>query len=188
MPSAPRTSERTYVLTVSFVHALVHATELTFAALLLRIEASDDKESDSNLAAVGGSGVVHSGAVAGFPIPPFRYYVGNSTSDILTEKEGKLQLLLPAENAKLAALAPIDFNWVEVRQAAIYRLEAKNSQGQLVLSAFLQSGASTYRAPNWLKDKLPDGELRWRIVALNFSGKEVQTSDWRSLKIGTTAK
>ena len=39
MPSAPRTSERTYVLTVSFVHALVHATELTFAALLLRIEA-----------------------------------------------------------------------------------------------------------------------------------------------------
>ena len=39
MPSAPRTSERTYVLTVSFVHVLVHATELTFAALLLRIEA-----------------------------------------------------------------------------------------------------------------------------------------------------
>ena len=155
--------------------------------LLLRIEASDDKESDSNLAAVGGSGVVHSGAVAGFPIPPFRYYVGNSRSDILTEKEGKLVLLLPAENANLAAQAPIDFSWLEVRQAAIYRLEAKNSQGQLVLSAFVQSGTTTYRAPNWLKDKLSDGELRWRIVALNFSGKEIQTSDWRSLKIDTTA-
>ncbi|HJN93035.1 MAG TPA: hypothetical protein QGF05_09975, partial [Dehalococcoidia bacterium] len=34
-----RTQERTYVLTVSVAHALVHATELTFAALLLRIEA-----------------------------------------------------------------------------------------------------------------------------------------------------
>ena len=151
--------------------------------LLLRIEASADKEGDSNLAAIGGSGVIHSGAVAGFPIPPFRYYVGNSRSDIITEKEGKLLLLLPAENAKLAAQAAIDFSWVEVRQAAIYRLEAKNSQGQLVLSAFLQSGASTYRAPSWLKDKLPEGELRWRIIALNFSGKEIQSSDWRSFKI-----
>ncbi len=152
--------------------------------LLLRIEASADKEGDSNL----GSGVIHSGAVAGFPIPPLRYYVGNSRSDILTEKEGKLALLLPAENATLTPPAPIDFSWVEVRQAAMYRLEAKNSQGQLVLSAFVQSGTTTYRAPSWLKDKLPDGELRWRIVALNFSGKEVQTSDWRSLKIGTTTK
>ena len=154
----------------------------------MRIEASDDKESDSNLAVVGGSGVVHSGAVAGFPIPPLRYYVGNSRSDIITEKEGRLALLLPAENAKLAAQAPIDFSWVEVKQGALYRLEAKNSQGQLVLSAFVQSGTTSYRAPNWLQDKLPDGELRWRIVALNFSGRVVQKSDWRSFKIATTAK
>ena len=156
--------------------------------LLLRIEASADKEGDSNLGVVGGSGVVHSGAVAGFPIPPLRYYVGNSRSDIITEKEGRLALLLPAENAKLAAQAPIDFSWVEVKQGALYRLEAKNSQGQLVLSAFVQSGTTSYRAPNWLQDKLPDGELRWRIVALNFSGRVVQKSDWRSFKIATTAK
>jgi len=41
---SPRTSERTWVLTVSGTHALIHATELTFAALLLRIE--DDFDSD----------------------------------------------------------------------------------------------------------------------------------------------
>jgi len=36
--------------------------------VLLRIEATDEKESDSNLTVVGvGPGVVHSGAVAGFP-------------------------------------------------------------------------------------------------------------------------
>ncbi|MCZ6707867.1 MAG: hypothetical protein O7A71_07980 [Chloroflexi bacterium] len=34
MPSAAHTSERTYVLTVSFVHALVHVTELTFAGVV----------------------------------------------------------------------------------------------------------------------------------------------------------
>ncbi|HLF85013.1 MAG TPA: hypothetical protein VI837_12635, partial [Blastocatellia bacterium] len=43
--------------------------------VLLRIEATDDKEADSNLSVVGvGPGVVHGGAVAGFPLPPLRYY------------------------------------------------------------------------------------------------------------------
>src|SRR5947207_2969719 len=46
--------------------------------ILLRIEASDDKEGDTNLATVGaGAGVVHGGAVAGFSLPTLRYYVGN---------------------------------------------------------------------------------------------------------------
>ena len=35
---ASASSERTYVLAVSFTHALIHATELTYAALLFRIE------------------------------------------------------------------------------------------------------------------------------------------------------
>lgn len=153
--------------------------------ILLRIEASDDKEGDSDRAKVGaGTGVVHSGAVAGFPIPPLRYYVGNSESELLTAREGKLQLLLPAGNATLSATTPVDFSWVEVSQAAIYRLEAKNSRGEDVLSALLQSGISTYLAPDWLIDKLPDGKLRWRIAALNYSGKAIMASEWRSLKLG----
>ena len=156
--------------------------------LLLRIEASADKEGDSNLAAVGGSGVVHSGAVAGFPIPPFRYYVGNSESEILTTKEGKMQLLLPGENATLVPDKPIDFSWVEIKQAALYKFEVKDSNGKLTLSALLQPGIATYRAPSWLIEKLPDGQARWRISALNFSGKEIQSSDWRSFKMGPVAK
>ncbi len=156
--------------------------------LLLRIEASADKEGDSNLAAVGGSGVVHSGAVAGFPIPPFRYYVGNSESEMLTTKEGKMQLLLPNENATLVPNTPIDFSWVEIKQAAVYKLEAKDSNGLLALSALLQSGVSTYRAPSWLIEKLPNGKARWRISALNFSGKEIQSSNWRSFEIGAAAQ
>jgi hypothetical protein len=39
--------------------------------ILLRIEATDDREGDSNI----GSGVVNSGGVAGFPMPVFRYFI-----------------------------------------------------------------------------------------------------------------
>ncbi|HEX8096612.1 MAG TPA: hypothetical protein VF507_01195 [Pyrinomonadaceae bacterium] len=47
--------------------------------VLLRVEASDEREADTSLAAVGaGPGVVHRGAVAGFPMPTLRYYVGNN--------------------------------------------------------------------------------------------------------------
>lgn len=152
--------------------------------LLLRIEATDDKEGDSNLGSVGANGgVVHSGAVAGFPIPPFRYFVGNAETELLTAKEGKLQLLLPAENARLPQNSPIDFSWVEDGQAAIYQLEVKGSQGEILLSALLQAGVAIYRAPSWLADRTPDGSLAWRVTALNFAGKEVLASQWRPLNI-----
>jgi hypothetical protein len=151
--------------------------------VLLRIEASDDKEGDSSLGAVGaGNGVIHSGAVAGFPLPPFRYYVGNAESELLTPKEGKLQLILPAENASISSEKFVDFSWVEIKQTALYKLEVKDSQGQMVLSALLQSGVGTYRAPSWLKDRAPDGKLQWQMTALNFAGESVLQSEWRGLK------
>jgi hypothetical protein len=47
--------------------------------VLLRLEAASDKEGDSSLDAAGaGSGVVPSGAVAGFPMPVLRYVVGGA--------------------------------------------------------------------------------------------------------------
>jgi hypothetical protein len=39
--------------------------------ILLRIEATDDREGDSNI----GTGTVNSGGVAGFPMPVFRYFI-----------------------------------------------------------------------------------------------------------------
>src|SRR5439155_21742231 len=54
---------------------LPSAVEGTYR-VLLRVEATDDCEGDSNLADAGaGTGVVHSGAVAGFPLPVLRYVV-----------------------------------------------------------------------------------------------------------------
>lgn len=147
--------------------------------LLLRIEATDDKESDSNLAVVGaGAGVVHSGAVAGFPLPPLRYFVGSGT-----HIAGELKLILPIENAVRPAAAPIDFSWTETPQAVFYRIEIEATQGLGVLSALLPPGKGIYRAPSWLKDKATDGNLRWRVVALDQTGNPISETAWRSLRL-----
>ncbi len=150
--------------------------------VLLRVEASDDKEGDSNLGKVGGAGVVHSGAVAGFPLPPFRYYVGNSDNELLSAKAGEIQLLVPVENASLSSTDPVDFSWVEIRHAALYKLEVKDVEDHTVLSALLQPGVGSYRAPTWLKERSAGGNLRWRLSALNFSGRVVRKSDWRGFR------
>jgi hypothetical protein len=153
--------------------------------VLLRIEASDDKEGDSNLDAAGaGSGVVHAGAVAGFPIPPLRYFVGSAESASIKAIAGKLNLLLPENDARLAPDRAIDFSWLRIREAAIYLIEVEDAGGNPVLSALLQAGVGAYRAPAWLKDKAPDGRLRWRVIAIDIAGDELAKSDWRILQIG----
>ncbi len=147
--------------------------------LLLRIEATDDKESDSNLSIVGaGAGVVHSGAVAGFPLPPLRYFVGSGT-----HINSELKLVLPVENAVRPAAEPVDFSWAETSQAAFYRIEIETAQGQTILSALLPPGKGIYRAPSWLKDKAAEGNLRWRVVALDQTGNPIAETAWRSLRL-----
>jgi hypothetical protein len=149
--------------------------------VLLRIEATDDKEGDSSLAAVGiGSGVVHSGAVAGFPLPPLRYYVGN-----IPDTAGGIRLLLPIEDAVSSPSSPIDFNWTEKQDAGLYRIDIQTSQEQPVLSALLLPGTVRYRAPSWLKDKAGQGHLRWRIVTLDKDGKQISETQWRNFRISS---
>jgi hypothetical protein len=151
--------------------------------ILLRIEASDDKEADSSLDRAGaGTGIVHSGAVAGFPLPVLRYYVGSAGTDrVLLSNE--LQQLLPLDRAVFAPDRAIDFSWVENLSAAFYQLEVRNSQQQTVLSAILQPGAGVYRAPAWMKDKASDGYFTWRITAIDPTGKETASTEWRTIKI-----
>jgi hypothetical protein len=148
--------------------------------LLLRIEASDDKEGDSNLAVVGaGPSVVHSGAVAGFPLPPLRYFVGSGAGSVSSRE---VALLLPEENAAQPAGGPIDFKWSETRRAAFYRIEVSTLQGAPILSALVLPGQSTYRAPSWLKDR-SGPELRWRVVVLDQSGNAKGETPWRTLQL-----
>jgi len=155
--------------------------------LLLRIEASDDKEADSDLAAVGaGAGTIHSGAVAGFPLPVLRYFVGgsNSTSTVAPSHPSQqlLTLLQPADETLLSPGKPTDFSWSANGPAAFHRVEVENAQSQLVISAVLLPGVGTYRAPSWLLKKAGDGRLRWRVLAVDLAGKQLAETEWRHLR------
>ena len=149
--------------------------------VLLRIEATDDKEGDANLAAVGvGPGIVHNGAVAGFPIPPLRYLVGGGPDAQLTSE---LALMLPEENGVWSRGKAVDFSWTEIKVAAFYRLEVEDLHGRAIFSALVLPGVRTYHAPHWLHKAVSAGNLRWRVVALDQSGNLVIHTPWRSLQL-----
>lgn len=148
--------------------------------LLLRIEATDDKEGDSNLALAGaGEGIVHSGAVAGFPIPPLRYYVGNALD--APANSHMLGLLTPAAGARLAPSQPLTFTWAQTPAAMLYKLEI--AAGAVIKhSAVLQQGVGAYLAPDWLARQQGAGPLRWRVTALGPHGQSVGRTEWRDLR------
>jgi hypothetical protein len=154
--------------------------------LLLRVEVSDDKEGDSNLGSAGaGTGVVHAGAVAGFPLPPLRYVIGAGNSDLSeTIASTQLRALTPIADAAIAANAPIDFTWTEVNgRAAFFRVEVRNASGEEVLSAIVPRGPGIYRSPSWLMEKA-GANPTWRVVALDLLGREVSRTDWRRMMTG----
>lgn len=155
--------------------------------VLLRIEVADDKEGDSNLAAVGaGAGVVHSGAVAGFPLPVLRYYVGSAPDQQLTS--GKLAQVFPLDRTELAQDQDIKMSWTEFAQASFYRLEIEDTTGNPIFSAVLLQGDVDYQAPSWLKDRIGNKVFRWRVIALNSEGKMIDETGWRSLKFKPATK
>ncbi|MEW6127315.1 MAG: hypothetical protein AB1757_09765 [Acidobacteriota bacterium] len=153
--------------------------------ILLRIEASDDKTGDSDLSAIGaGSGIVHSGAVAGFPLPVLRYYIGSGgDADKVQAQQSGLALIAPVENAVLKNAKDALFSWTETNGAAFYRLEIENEKGENVWSALLLPGVGAYRAPSFLQEKTQSELLRWRVVALDQSGNVIIETAKRVVKI-----
>jgi len=157
--------------------------------ILLRIEAADDREADSDLAAVGaGPATVHSGAVAGFPLPVLRYVIGGSDQGVqapqLQQPTTALGLLAPADNAVVSAGRSLTFAWAEDARAAFYELEVQDAEGRPLLSAILRKGINVYRAPSWLKDKAE--KVRWRVIAKDRSGKQIGETEFRSLRFAAS--
>jgi hypothetical protein len=156
--------------------------------VLLRIEVSHEKEGNSDLAAVGaGTGVVPSGAVAGFPMPPLRYVVGSGLAlePDAQERRATLRLLMPLPDAELAGAGPPPiFTWQSHSQAALYRLELETTEGEALLSAFVPGPVSGYRAPPWLAERAAGRAVRWRVVVIDAAGRELGTSEWRRLRPG----
>lgn len=146
--------------------------------VLLRIEASDDKEGDSDLAKAGaGFGVVHGGAVAGFPMPVLRYYVGSAPGGSLSG----FGLLTPPGGSIVSR--PPTFSWTQTSLARLYRLEVSMTDGEPLLKAVVQQGIGTYRAPSWLPQQADGQALRWRVVALGPEGGVVAQTSWRALGV-----
>ncbi|MGH9752887.1 MAG: hypothetical protein ACREA2_08880 [Blastocatellia bacterium] len=147
--------------------------------ILLRIEASDDKEGDSNLSAVGvGPGIVHSGGVSGFALPVLRYFVGASESQAATP----LALISPAEGATINSPQSPLFTWVENQPGSFVRLEVTDRSEKPLLNSVLPVGTMYYRAPSWLREKAIDGNLRWRVVMFDQMGRQIAATPWRGLR------
>jgi len=196
IPDELRGTQRLYTELERFNHFLPPTGEFTLPGpnvsriptdsegmymIVLRIEASDDKEGDSNLGAVGaGEGTINNGAVAGFPMPPLRYYVGAPDALATTDESG-LRLMLPESGQVLGSdEAPI-FSWTEAPNAVLYRLLARAVSGEIVLSAVFEAGVTSYQAPPLLRDRAPDG-FEWRMVAFGPEGETVGMTMWRSAR------
>ena len=155
--------------------------------LLFRVEATDDREADSNLARAGaGEGVLHSGGVAGFPMPVVRYYVGSAlptAPDTADASTAQVQLLSPPDAATPAAGADVDLHWRAALTATVFRVELLDETDAKVFAALLQPGAGAWRVPSWVLAKHAGTVLKWRVVALGPGGTELAASDSRTLRL-----
>jgi hypothetical protein len=152
--------------------------------VLLRVEASDDRDSQSDLAAAGaGSGIVASGAVAGFPMPTLRYLVGSATSASESEMGGGVRLLAPRSGAMPDSTVAWSFVWQPVAIAARYRLEIERPDGTPVFDAIVSTATAAYRPPPFLAARAGPGTLRWRVRALDATGRDVARSAWREITL-----
>jgi len=141
--------------------------------LLFRVEATVDKESNSNAV----SGTVAAGGAAGFPMPMLRYYVGKPGYS--ASRADLVELLSPDKD--VMAEKNIEFTWVGLNSAAFEKLEVMAGD-ETILSAVIKGRLGSYQAPPWLKDH-SDQQLKWRITSLNSSGSVLAVSRWKSFRI-----
>ena len=145
-----------------------------FHQILLRIEASEDPDSQSNLAnANAGVGIVYGGAVAGFPMPALHYYVGSTPAELFPGATGGLALLAPANRAVAEAGASLTFRWAPVGSTVFYRLEILGSDGALLHEAYVAAPSTSYAAPTWLASKAGDAVLKWSVTAQGAEGQDL---------------
>ena len=148
--------------------------------ILLRIEATRDKEGNSNT----GAGTVVSGGVAGFPMPVLRYYVGTHEKLQKVRRDisvNDLLLMLPQDNDTIQVGQSVEFSWVGVAEAELYRIEIYNGE-KLVASAIVPKGQENYMAPPWVS-KEKNTHLQWSVIAIDANGDEVARSNSRKLLI-----
>ncbi len=181
LPIEQRGTQRRYTQVARFSHFLMPTGKFSLPlelsekfptlasgqyVLLLRVEATDDKESDSNLAAIGvGPGTVHSGAVASFPMPSLKFFVTGVSANAQWEKNAPV---LPMADRPADPTALV-FTWRSLADARFYKLEVFDGT-DLLHSAITVDPMSSYAAPPWLKERAVSGRLTWTVSALDADG------------------
>lgn len=155
--------------------------------ILFRVEASNDKEGNSDSTA----GILTTGGVAGFPMPTLRYFVGNHEQLSMTKKLPPISLLLPHTDQELPANG-LKFTWFDLQgsnEVALYKVEFYESDGdkRLIASAIKKPGESQFSPSSKTTDKL-NRPFLWRVVAIDSKGKVISTSQLRKLQIGNSKK
>jgi hypothetical protein len=151
--------------------------------ILLRIEASDASQSRSNQ----GVFEVQAGGVAGFEIPPLRYYMGTGEqdSDVAAQAAKRsLRALEPRPGQHIPSTHPVRFRWIGDSRAALHTLEVREGK-DVVLSALVDAGSSTYTAPPFLRDRA-GATLEWRVIAIDDDGDSLARSEWSEFGIDST--
>jgi hypothetical protein len=148
--------------------------------LLLRIEAVDDKESDSDLRVIGvGDTVVHSGAVAGFSMPTLKFFVSAKPAALKWETDS---LLSPTNDFVVDNDQPVVFQWRPLTNASIYKLEVFDDRNVSVLSAYLVSPVTSYQSPSWLRTRFTGRKLKWHIAGLDGNARIMSVSRPREIQ------
>ena len=150
--------------------------------LLFRVEASYDKEGNSNTT----TGVTQSGGVAGFSMPVLRYYVASkadvSNAFAKVGKQQRVNLMGPANNVVLKKGQRVQFKWQSVIGTRFYQLEVVNNNNKKILSAALKPNQNSYVTPPWFS-KHAGVPLRWRVVSKLNQNSINGSSEWRNLTL-----
>ena len=147
--------------------------------VLLRIEATDDKEANSE---IGGGQIVKTGGVAGFPMPTLKYFVGDVAAasalqiHAATASAASVDLMLPLTDATIDPLRAVTFEWIEVAGAKSYRVEVE-SGGKLIITSNTEATRYT-PPPSWIATRVQGG-AQWRITALDATGRAMAQSATR---------
>lgn len=157
--------------------------------VLLRVEASDDREGDSNLAEAGaGVGIIHSGAVAGFALPVLRYVVAGDGARNTTGPATAFHLLGARDGDSLSIAGGFAAMWIppEEREIEFYRFELATDAGETLFAALLPRTSRRYDVPSFAVAKGTGAPLRWRVTGLDAAGAVLRSSVWRRVKNGAT--
>jgi len=156
--------------------------------VLFRVEVTSDKEGDSNLSAAGaGTGIVPSGAVAGFPMPVLRYAVGSGQPTDASAESGdaSVRLLSPAALSALETNAIATFTWHALTHASLYTIEFETTTGEPIHSALVTGTVAAYRVPSWFAERVAGRPFRWRVLATDAAGRVLGRSGWWSATFKT---